>query len=85
MATSTRAASPGIAAGRTGAVTIGLSALPVADALLMSAPGNIRPGSDGLTGATSMRTSTSRGPSVGISARTRDTWTEPAFESNDWS
>ena len=68
---SRRAAIARIAGGGTSAVTTGSSAVPDARAVVMSAPPNRSPRSEGLIGDASTRTSTSSGPGSGVGTRVR--------------
>jgi len=61
------------------AVTTGWSAGPAAFAVLMSAPPNSRPWSEGLMGEASMRTITSSGFGSGVGTLTSDSSSVPSF------
>ena len=61
------------------AVTTGLSAVPEALAVLMSAPPNRRPWSEGLMGEASMRTMTSSGFGSGVGMLASESSRVPSF------
>ena len=68
-----------ITAGEMLAVTTGLSAVPEALAVLMSAPPNSRPWSEGLMGEASMRTITSSGFGSGVGTLASESSRVPSF------
>ena len=76
---SSRPAKAFITAGGMLAVTMGLSAVPEALALLMSAPPNRSPWSEGLIGEASIRTTTSSGFGSGVGRLASDISTMPSF------
>ena len=61
------------------AVTTGCSAVPEAFAVLMSAPPNSSPWSEGLMGEASMRTITSSGFGSGVGTLTSESSRVPSF------
>src|SRR5882672_9039921 len=67
-----------ITAGEMLAVTAGLSAVPDALAVLMSAPPKRSPWSEGLMGAAPMRTMTSSGLGSGVGTLTSESWRLPS-------
>src|SRR5256885_4098191 len=68
-----------ITAGEMLAVTTGLSAVPDALAVLMSAPPKRSPWSEGLMGEASTRTTTSSGLGSGVGTLASDSSTTPSF------
>src|SRR5438093_8579540 len=76
---STRPAIAFITAGEMLAVTAGLSAVPDALAVLMSAPPKRSPWSEGLMGEASTRTTTSSGLGSGVGTLASDSSTTPSF------